>query len=103
MATGWPATCALDLADHDRRGRFCEPTLCERAKARRVPSPTGFQMKVLAGNILTPQGFVRGVLELGDDGRVARIAGEPVTEQEARDDHQALVLPGFIDLHVHGG
>jgi len=34
---------------------------------------------------------------------VARIAGEPVTEQEARDDHQALVLPGFIDLHVHGG
>ncbi len=60
-------------------------------------------MKTLAGNILTPQGFVRGQLELGDDGRVARIAGEPVTEQEARDDRQALVLPGFIDLHVHGG
>ncbi|MDD5335208.1 MAG: N-acetylglucosamine-6-phosphate deacetylase [Rhodoferax sp.] len=60
-------------------------------------------MKTLAGNILTPQGFVRGQLELGDDGRVARIAGEPVTEQEARDGQQALVLPGFIDLHVHGG
>lgn len=60
-------------------------------------------MKVLAGSILTPQGFVRGQLELGDDGRVARIAGEPVTEQEARDDPQPLVLPGFIDLHVHGG
>lgn len=60
-------------------------------------------MKTLAGNILTPQGFVRGQLELGDDGRVARIAGEPVTEQEARAGQQALVLPGFIDLHVHGG
>lgn len=60
-------------------------------------------MKLLAGNILTPQGFVRGQLELGDDGRVARIAGEPVTEQEARDGQQALVLPGFVDLHVHGG
>lgn len=60
-------------------------------------------MKVLAGNILTPQGFVRGVLELGDDGRVARVAGDPMTEQEVRASPQPLVLPGFIDLHVHGG
>lgn len=60
-------------------------------------------MKTLAGNILTPQGFVQGSLEFADDGRVARITGNPVAEQQVRASTRALVLPGFIDLHVHGG
>jgi N-acetylglucosamine-6-phosphate deacetylase len=57
----------------------------------------------LQGNILTPKGFVHGSLHTGADGRVAGITGEPVTEAQARYNGAPLVLPGFIDLHVHGG
>ena len=60
-------------------------------------------MKQLEGHILTPQGFVRGVMTLGGDGRIAEVRGEPVPEREVRDGSLALLLPGFIDLHVHGG
>lgn len=60
-------------------------------------------MKSIAGNILTPTGFVSGVIELGDDGRISAIHGEPLDEAQARNSQQALLLPGFIDLHVHGG
>ena len=60
-------------------------------------------MNTLHGNILTPEGFVQGLIEFGADGRVARIAGTPIGEQQARDSQQPLVLPGFVDLHVHGG
>ena len=56
------------------------------------------------GFILTPEGFVRGRLEHAD-GRIAGIRGVAVTEVEARTGiaNLPLVLPGFIDLHVHGG
>ena len=56
------------------------------------------------GFILTPEGFVRGRLEHAD-GRIADIRGVAVTEVEARTGiaNLPLVLPGFIDLHVHGG
>jgi len=61
-------------------------------------------MSVVEGFVLTPQGFVRGRLEHAG-GRVTAIAGTPVDESEVR--HGAsdlpLVLPGFIDVHVHGG
>jgi N-acetylglucosamine-6-phosphate deacetylase len=60
------------------------------------------QSRTLEGDILTPQGFVRGRLRV-DQGRVAAIEGEPVTEAQARNDGRPLLLPGFIDLHVHGG
>jgi N-acetylglucosamine-6-phosphate deacetylase len=59
-------------------------------------------MSFIDGDILTPQGFVRGRLE-HDGGRVARIAGTPVDEARVRDGAAAIVLPGFIDCHVHGG
>jgi N-acetylglucosamine-6-phosphate deacetylase len=60
-------------------------------------------MKQIHGNILTPQGFVRGVIEFGADGRVARLQGELVDEREVRDSTEPMLLPGFIDPHVHGG
>ena len=60
-------------------------------------------MKQIEGHILTPQGFMRGAMELDEQGRVARIRGEPVAEREVRDSAQPMLLPGFIDLHVHGG
>ena len=56
------------------------------------------------GFVLTPAGFVRGVLE-HQGGRITRIEGEAVTEYEVRHGSQdlPLILPGFIDVHVHGG
>jgi N-acetylglucosamine-6-phosphate deacetylase len=54
------------------------------------------------GHILTPQGFVQGFLEHAD-GRVLRVEGVPVGESSVRLEAQRIVLPGFIDLHVHGG
>jgi N-acetylglucosamine-6-phosphate deacetylase len=57
---------------------------------------------ILHGLILTPQGFVRGSLA-HEAGRVLAIDGEPVSPDAARDAGLPLVLPGFVDLHVHGG
>lgn len=54
------------------------------------------------GYVLTPQGFVDGFLEHAD-GRVLRIEGAPVSESRVRMEARTIVLPGFIDLHVHGG
>ena len=56
----------------------------------------------LQGAILTPFGWRLGELQ-HDDGRVVSINGRAVSEEEARASGQPLVLPGFIDLHVHGG
>ena len=55
----------------------------------------------LQGHILTPAGFVHGSLHLGADGRIAAITGEPVSEAQVREGGAPIVLPGFIDLHVH--
>ncbi len=56
----------------------------------------------LLGCVLTPKGFLRGKLTLR--GRVIEsIDGTLVDEATARESGQPLWLPGFIDLHVHGG
>jgi len=62
------------------------------------------QMERIEGYILTPQGFVRGRLQQ-QNGRISAIDGQAVSEAEARHGDQSLplLLPGFIDLHVHGG
>ena len=57
---------------------------------------------VLQGHILTPQGWVRGSLQ-HDRGRIQSLVGDAVDETAARASGSALLLPGFIDLHVHGG
>ncbi len=52
----------------------------------------------LAGRILTPAGWITGRLAIGGDGRIAAI------EASASAGGQPLeIVPGFIDLHVHGG
>ena len=56
----------------------------------------------LEGAILTPFGWRLGELR-HDGGRVVAINGRAVDEAEARASGAAVVLPGFIDLHVHGG
>ena len=57
----------------------------------------------MSGRILTPKGFVDGTMAIAADGRVARIEGTPVALEAARDTREPLILPGFVDLHVHGG
>lgn len=56
----------------------------------------------ISGQILTPQGFVRGTLHHAG-GRIVSITGPPVDEAHVRASGLPIVLPGFIDLHVHGG
>src|SRR3990167_9007403 len=57
----------------------------------------------LRGHILTPTGFVRGRIAWGADGRVSALSGTPVAASTVREAAEPLILPGFIDLHVHGG
>lgn len=60
-------------------------------------------LKNLQGNILSSAGFVHGTLQLDAAGRIRAIEGTPISEAQARDNGAALLLPGFIDAHVHGG
>jgi N-acetylglucosamine-6-phosphate deacetylase len=59
-------------------------------------------MKRIDGHILTPRGFVRGSLQ-HDAGRIVHITGSAVAEADVRASALPIALPGFIDLHVHGG
>ncbi|MEO8409499.1 MAG: N-acetylglucosamine-6-phosphate deacetylase, partial [Propionivibrio sp.] len=52
----------------------------------------------ITGCILTPAGWIRGSLTFAE--RIAAINGDAVA---APGDGDRLILPGFIDLHVHGG
>ncbi|MBQ0946183.1 N-acetylglucosamine-6-phosphate deacetylase [Ideonella sp. 4Y16] len=54
----------------------------------------------LHGFILTPDGFLRGTLHC-EGGRIVAIEGCSVPETQARG--ETMILPGFIDAHVHGG
>lgn len=54
---------------------------------------------MLTGNILTPEGWVHGTIEF-ENGRITSLAG--ASADPARND-APYIMPGFIDLHVHGG
>ena len=56
----------------------------------------------LQGRIVTPAGLVEGTLRIGGDGRIEAVEGTPVASEAAREAGGPLLLPGFIDLHVHG-
>jgi N-acetylglucosamine-6-phosphate deacetylase len=66
-------------------------------------------MAIVRGYILQESGrFARGSIDLGvvDDGKIGSLHCEDAPEDEARIREQSklpIVLPGFIDLHVHGG
>jgi N-acetylglucosamine-6-phosphate deacetylase len=60
-------------------------------------------MTRLTGHILPPEGFVEGTLAFDSRGRIAGLMGTPVPEDDARGSPLPLILPGFVDLHVHGG
>ncbi|WP_153101466.1 N-acetylglucosamine-6-phosphate deacetylase [Paraburkholderia hayleyella] len=54
---------------------------------------------MLTGNILTTEGWINGTLEY-KNGRITALTGERV---DPSDNDAPYILPGFIDLHVHGG
>ena len=54
--------------------------------------------EIIRGCVLTPEGWVRGAVHFST--RIEEITGEPVAAPGAG---EARILPGFIDLHVHGG
>lgn len=58
--------------------------------------------EVITGHLLTPAGFLCGALTVRD-GRISGLQGVPVSEAQVRGSGLPVVLPGFIDLHVHGG
>lgn len=58
--------------------------------------------EAIDGVILTPGGFLRGRLALAGQ-RIAAITGVPVPESVVRGLGLPIVLPGFVDTHVHGG
>src|SRR5690606_13178244 len=55
-----------------------------------------FVMAQIDGSILTPEGWVAGRVRFGE--RIEAVEGAPVETP-----HPPFVLPGFVDLHVHGG
>jgi N-acetylglucosamine-6-phosphate deacetylase len=59
-------------------------------------------VSALTGLILTPEGWLHGTLS-HDGGRISALRGDPVGDEAWRDSALPIVLPGFIDLHVHGG
>lgn len=58
--------------------------------------------RTLKGRIVTPGGVLEGSLRIGPDGRIESIDGLPLAAERAREPGAPLLLPGFIDLHVHG-
>lgn len=54
---------------------------------------------MLTGNILTTDGWIYGTLEY-ENGRITALTGE---RADPSTNEAPYILPGFIDLHVHGG
>ncbi len=59
-------------------------------------------MSTLRGLIVTAHGLLRGKLHMSG-GRIERIDGALIEAAAWRTSTEPLLLPGFIDLHVHGG
>ena len=57
----------------------------------------------LNGHVLTPDGFVSGALLIDSLGRIAAVQGQACSEEHALASGGPILLPGFVDLHVHGG
>ncbi|KQV93421.1 MULTISPECIES: N-acetylglucosamine-6-phosphate deacetylase [unclassified Roseateles] len=56
----------------------------------------------LEGDIVTPQGVITGHLDIAH-GRIAAVSGTPIDVSRAGEGGRSILLPGFIDTHVHGG
>jgi N-acetylglucosamine-6-phosphate deacetylase len=59
-------------------------------------------VKTFEGFVVTPLALLRGRVVI-DGERIAAVEGTPVADDAWRDASAPVLLPGFIDLHVHGG
>lgn len=62
------------------------------------PEPTPSPGGTVHGNLLTPAGWVFGTLRFG-----THIEAVDATPADPGGNQAGYVLPGFVDLHVHGG
>jgi N-acetylglucosamine-6-phosphate deacetylase len=53
------------------------------------------------GLIATPNGFLQGQIT-SEDGVIVAVDGSAMNTQKVRDLNQPIIVPGFIDCHVHG-
>ncbi len=63
-------------------------------------------MFTITGDLVTPDGVLTdGSLTVGDDGAIAEVSGQRTSAPRSGDFDAGgfLVLPGFVDVHVHGG
>ena len=63
-------------------------------------------MRTITGEIVTPDGVLSGgALTIDDSGTIAEVAASRTSSPRSGDLEAAdfLVLPGFVDVHVHGG
>ena len=60
-----------------------------------------FHMKHIRGRIVTPEGIVDGAVTV-DHGRVTRVGTALDVSGEVYDYGSNLIVPGFIDIHLHG-
>jgi N-acyl-D-aspartate/D-glutamate deacylase len=68
-----------------------------------VEGETAYDVVIQGGRVLDPETGTDAVLNLGiREGRVARLASEPLTGARVIDAKGLVVAPGFIDLHSHG-
>ena len=76
---------------------------CAGADAFRLQE--GYPLMLLRGQIVTANGLVPdGVVETDDAGRIAAIRPKGVGAPTVSVDYSGcLIVPGFVDLHVHGG
>src|ERR1041384_586001 len=56
----------------------------------------------LEGDIVTPQGVIHGHLDI-EHGRIAALSGDAIDASRAGEDGYPILLPGFVDIHGHGG
>lgn len=60
------------------------------------------ELHSLQGRILTPEGWRRGRIRFDHQIRAIEEAAVEAGSTDVIDNDEAIVLPGFIDLHVHG-
>lgn len=58
------------------------------------------EMKSPNGYVLTPAGWVNGAV-IYNGNNIVRIEGNPILSPDTPEG--PLIIPGFVDLHVHGG
>ena len=63
------------------------------------------KQQIINGKVLTPSGWLEGGSVVIDDNKITEVLSDsqPRAEYEIIDAKGAYVVPGGIELHVHGG